>query len=234
MSESAVRLALLYPQLLGTYGDGGNVVVLEQRLRWRGIAVQRVEVDIDDDVPAGCDIYVLGGGEDAAQLAALQRLQRGTALGDAVASGASVLAVCAGLQILGSYFIGSDERRHDGLGLLDVHSDRGRRRAVGEVVSTPAAPLTQPLSGFANHQGVTHLGSGARALGWVQSGPGNGSPDGAEGAVQSTVIGTYLHGPVLARNPELADALLACVVGPLAPLPLPEVDALRAARIDAG
>lgn len=235
--ESVVRLVLVYPELLGTYGDRGNALVLEQRLRWRGIAVERLEVDVQSDVPAGGDLYVLGGGEDTAQLAALQRLRRGNAVSRACAAGASVLAVCAGLQILGERFSGADDRLHDGLGLVDVRSGRGERRAVGEVVSRPLAPLTQPLTGFANHRGVTHLGPGARPLGLVQHGPGNNGGAGngpePEGAVQSSVVGTYLHGPVLARNPELADLLLTAALGELPPLDLPSVEALRTARFAA-
>jgi lipid II isoglutaminyl synthase (glutamine-hydrolysing) len=230
-----VSIALLYPELLGTYGDGGNATVLAQRLRWRGIPVEVLDVHAGEAVPTTCQIYVMGGGEDAPQALAAQELRAGRALVDAVNGGAAVLAVCAGLQVLGNRFAGEDGKAHDGLGLLDceTHRDDGPRR-VGEVVATPDPSLDLPeLTGYENHGGVTTLGPDARPLGRVVVGHGNDGGDGTEGIVSGRVIGTYLHGPVLARNPALADHLLASVLGPLEPLDDPEVDALRKDRLHA-
>ena len=230
-----VSIALLYPELLGTYGDGGNATVLAQRLRWRDIPAEVIDVHAGEPIPASCQIYVMGGGEDAPQALAARELRSGSALQHAVEGGAAVLAVCAGLQVLGNRFAGEDGKAHDGLGLLDceTHRDDGPRR-VGEVVVTPEPGLGLPdLTGYENHGGVTSLGLGAQPLGRVVVGKGNDSGDGTEGVVSGRVVGTYLHGPVLARNPDLADHLLESVLGPLASLDDTEVDALRKERLHA-
>ncbi|HWI04086.1 MAG TPA: hypothetical protein VNT52_09750 [Acidimicrobiales bacterium] len=230
-----VSIALLYPELLGTYGDGGNATVLAQRLRWRNIPAEVVDVHAGEPIPSSCQIYVMGGGEDAPQALAARELRSGSALVDAVAGGAAVLAVCAGLQVLGNRFAGEDGKAHDGLGLLDceTHRDDGPRR-VGEVVVTPDPSLDLPdLTGYENHGGVTTIGPDAQPLGRVVVGHGNDGGDGTEGIVNDRVVGTYLHGPVLARNPALADHLLTSVLGALDPLDDGEVDALRKERLHA-
>ncbi len=230
-----VSIALLYPELLGTYGDGGNAAVLAQRLRWRNIPAEVVDVHAGEAIPSGCQVYVMGGGEDAPQALAAQELRSGSALVDAVQAGSAVLAVCAGLQVLGQRFTGEDGKAHEGLGLLDceTHRDDGARRVV-EVVVVPHADLGLPdLTGYENHGGVTTLGPTARPLGQVVVGHGNAGGDGTEGIVNGRVVGTYLHGPVLARNPALADYLLASVLGPLEPIDDSEVDALRKERLHA-
>lgn len=230
-----VAIALLYPELLGTYGDGGNAVVLAQRLRWRGIAAEIVDVHAGEPIPRSCQVYLMGGGEDAPQTLASHELRSSPALPDAVEAGSAVLAVCAGLQVLGNTFAGEDGVSHEGLGLLDcqTHRDDGPRR-VGEVVVAPDPDLGLPdLTGYENHGGVTTLGPAARPLGKVVVGHGNDGGDGTEGIVTGKVVGTYLHGPVLARNPALADHLLSSVLGPLDPLDEPEVLALRNERLHA-
>jgi CobQ-like glutamine amidotransferase family enzyme len=230
-----VSIALLYPELLGTYGDGGNAVVLAQRLRWRGIPADVVDVTAGEPVPASCELYLLGGGEDSPQALAVRELRAGRVLDRAVDGGAVVLAVCAGFQILGRQFLGPGGTPHSGLGLIDCATGRtaGPRR-VGEVLVEPDPALGLPtLTGYENHAGVTSLGPGARPLGRVTVGHGNDSGDGSEGAVTGRIVGTYLHGPVLARNPALADLLLSWVVGRLEPLDEPEVEALRNERVAA-
>ena len=233
-SASAVRVAVLAPDLLGTYGDGGNGVILVERLRWRGRAAELVTVPSGTPVPAQCDIYCLGGGEDAPQVRAAAELADGSPLPGAVAAGAAVLAVCAGFQIIGRSFPDAGGIIRDGLGLIDATTVKGTgRRAVGEVVSVPGPGLGLPtLSGYENHAGVTRLGPGVEPLGRVRTGVGNGAGDGAEGAVKDRVFATYLHGPVLARNPALADAVLQSVTGPLEPLDDTEAEALRAERLE--
>jgi CobQ-like glutamine amidotransferase family enzyme len=229
-----VRIALVFPSLLGTYGDGGNASVLAQRLRWRGIDAETVDVGVDDAVPAQADIYVLGGGEDTAQTLAVSRLADGT-LQRAVDRGAPVFAVCAGFQILGETFLDGRGEVHRGLGLLDCRTDRlPGPRAVGELLGDPVVDgLTATLTGYENHGGRTVLGPAARPLARVRAGVGNGD-GGVDGAVQGCVVATYLHGPALARNPALADWLLAKVVGgPLAPLDDREEDELRRERLAA-
>jgi len=249
--ESAVRVALVYPELLGTYGDGGNAEVLAGRLRWRGLPVEVVRVPAGAAVPAGCDVYLLGGGEDEPQVAATEALRAGSALRAAVEGGAVVLAVCAGFQVVGESFPGADGVLHDGLGLLGVRTRRTLAdagppppRAVGDLAVRPdpvalhgaALPV---LTGYENHGGRTQPlpGAAGRPLGTVVLGTGNGTPDRAEGWVadvgRGRVLATYLHGPALAQNPALADLVAGWAVGrPLPPLPGPDpAEPLRLARL---
>ncbi len=234
---SRVMVALLFPDLLGTYGDSGNAVILAQRLAWRGIDACVLTVHSGDSVPENCELYVVGGGEDLPQ--ALAATQLGTRAGGplrrAVDRGSAVLAVCAGMQILGTSFVGPDGVEADGLGLIDCVTRRGLGpRAVGEIVVEPVRALALPtLSGYENHAGVTTVGPGASELGQVRLGSGNGDGSGIDGAWAGKVVGTYLHGPVLARNPALADLLLTWVVGDLAPLDDEESLELRQERLAA-
>ncbi|MGH9918964.1 MAG: type 1 glutamine amidotransferase, partial [Nitrososphaerales archaeon] len=195
----SLTVVVVHPDLLGTYGDGGNGLVLAQRARWRGIAAELVEATSDAPLPSG-DLYCLGGGEDAAQTASAERLRAGGTLARAVEDGAPVLAVCAGYQIVGRTFAAANGRPLPGVGLLDVTSTKGSgRRAVGEILAEPCRGGLRPLTGFENHGGLTTRGRHTEALARVTIGIGNG--DGTEGAVSGRIVGTYLHGPVLARNP---------------------------------
>lgn len=227
-----VRIALVFPSLLGTYGDGGNASVLAQRLRWRGIDAATVDVGVDEPLPAEVDLYVLGGGEDSAQTLAVSRLSDGT-LRRAVAAHRPVFAVCAGFQILGETFLDGHGHVHPGLGLIDCRTDRlPGPRAVGELLGESTLPGVGTVTGYENHGGRTVLGPAARPFATVRSGTGNGDL-GADGAVQGSVVATYLHGPALARNPALADALLARVVGRLGPLDDTAEEELRRERLTA-
>jgi CobQ-like glutamine amidotransferase family enzyme len=226
----------LFPTLLGTYGDRGNLAVLVRRASERGIAASVLTVGPEDPVPATGDLYVLGGGEDHGQVVAARRLREGGALARAVDAGAVLFAVCAGLQVIGRDFEVGGGQIEPGVGILDLTTRRREPRAVGEVLADPDPALGLPvLTGYENHGGGTALGPGARPLARVRAGIGNGAGgpagDGAEGAHAGRVLGTYLHGPALARNPALADLLLAWATGlDLAPLPAPHVDQLRAER----
>lgn len=219
--------------MLGTYGDSGNATVLCKRLEWRGIPAEIVTLGLGDPVPSTLDFYLLGGGEDDAQALAAAHLRRYPGMRRASAKGAVVFGVCAGLQLLGTRFRGTDGVVHEGLGLLDVHTEPGEKRAVAELVATPWEPLEQEtLTGFENHLGQSRLGPSSVPLGEVVRGTGNG--DGTEGAVTGDVVATYLHGPVLARNPGLADSLLGRLLGhSLSPLELVEVAQLRQERLAA-
>jgi CobQ-like glutamine amidotransferase family enzyme len=231
ISESTIRIGLLLPEVLGTYGDSGNAIVLRKRLEWRGIDATVVPVRLTEQVPSQLDLYLLGGGEDDAQALAAGHLRKQPGLKRAVAHGAVVFGVCAGLQVLGTKFRGTDGVTHHGLGLLDITTEPGETRAVAELVAIPDARyLDEPLTGFENHLGQSKLGPASTPLGQVVRGTGNG--DGTEGAVTGKVVATYLHGPVLARNPALADLLLGWLIGhPLRPLELAEVATLRAERM---
>lgn len=232
MTDSALRVGLIYPSILGTYGDGGNARILAERARRRGFDAEVVVIDLGATIPAELDVYTLGGGEDVAQAIAAQSMRGDRGLYLAVEANKPVLAICAAMQLLGTEYTDATGVRVEGLGLLDVVTSPMGKRAIGEVVEQPLIEgLTQPLTGFENHGGRTRLGSGAKPLGRVVVGTGNGDESRVEGAVQGSIIGTYLHGPALARNPELADLILSRVLGGLEPLEIPGVERLRAERL---
>lgn len=241
-----MAIAVLLPDVLGTYSDAGNAVVLAQRLRWRGVEAEILDVTADTDPPVGCDLYVIGGGEDAAQYVAARWLGRHRRLHVTLAERAVSLAVCAGLQVFGHVMTDRAGDEHAGLGLLDVATRPGASRTVGESVSTSTLPGVGRVTGFHNHRGVSTLGPGAVPFAHTDHGPANHPDTRAEGVVTPRcvetgadpvpgIVATYLHGPVLARNPALADHLLARALGgPLPPLDpglLPDMPALRAAYL---
>ncbi|WP_087116986.1 type 1 glutamine amidotransferase [Corynebacterium urinipleomorphum] len=244
---NTLTIGLVLPDVLGTYGDDGNALVLRGRARMRGIDAEILPIKLGEAVPEDLAAYTLGGGEDSAQVLAAEHLIADKGLTRAAANGRPIFAVCAGLQVLGESF-----RAHgtqvQGLALIDATTAPLPSRAIGEVATTPTKTgvtqqLTQPLTGFENHLGGTVLGADAAPLGTVTAGQGNGGSGGSdarsgqsyEGAVQGSVIATYMHGPALARNPELADLILAQAMGvslaDLEPLELPEVDRLRLERM---
>ncbi|WP_066528634.1 type 1 glutamine amidotransferase [Corynebacterium bouchesdurhonense] len=247
-----LTIGLVLPDVLGTYGDDGNALVLRQRARLRGIDAEVRRILLTQDIPADCDVYTLGGGEDSAQVIAAARLAASPGLQAAAADGRPIFAVCAGMQVLGhSFFAHGTEAQ--GISLLDVSTQPLPSRAIGEVASRPTragvtAQLTEPLTGFENHMGATTLGPAAEPLGKVTRGTGNGAGAGSdsagsaveaveavEGVVQGSIIATYMHGPALARNPQLADLLLAQALGvrleDLEPLEIPVIDRLRMERL---
>ncbi|MER5338059.1 glutamine amidotransferase [Micromonospora sp. NPDC002717] len=230
MSTESLRIVWIYPDLLSTYGDRGNALILARRARQRGFPVEVLEVRSDQRLPATADIYLIGGGEDGPQALGAQRLLADGGLHRAVAQGSVVFGVCAGYQLLGTSFFAKGTRCA-GLELLDLSSDRGPTRAVGELAGDVDPRLGVPaLTGFENHGGRTHLGPGVSPLARVTAGVGN---DGAtEGAWRGKLLGTYSHGPALARNPALADLLLRWATGAhqLPPLDDTWTDRLRAER----
>lgn len=244
MPDSAtITVVQVYRSLLGTYGDSGNALALAARARRHQLDVEEIDVPMGQPVPRLADVYLLGGAEDLAQGAATALLREDGGVAAAAASGALVFAVCAGYQMLGESFEVQQGRVVDGLGLLDVVSRRMPRRAVGEVVADPAVPGTAVpigrLTGFENHASGTTRGPGVAPLATTSQGVGNG--DGTDGACSGRIVGTYLHGAVLARNAGLSDFLLTTVAGPLEPLTNTaedqqldaETEALRADRFAA-
>ena len=204
---SQLRIIRIHNELLGTYGDQGNAEVLAFRAKNLGIDSIIIDISYDQAIPRDGSIYLLGGAENAAQLLSLEAMKRDNALKDAIADGAVLLAVCAGFQIIGNTFWAGD-KKVDGLGLLDIETDAGTdQRCVGDVVAHSSI-FNLDLIGFENHAGRTVLGSSTKPFATVTSGFGNGDGK-TDGAVQGNVIGTYMHGPVLARTPALADLLIA-------------------------
>jgi lipid II isoglutaminyl synthase (glutamine-hydrolysing) len=215
-------------------------MVLAQRARWRGLAVSVTEVGLGAAVdPDDADLFFIGGGEDRQQRIAAEDLcgVKRSGLEDAVAGGAVVLAVCGGYQLAGRFYRPAEGEELPGVGLLDLwteHPGPGARRLIGNLVIT-VEDMDEPLIGFENHGGRTHLGPGARPLGRVVSGFGNNGEDGWEGAVSRRVYGTYLHGPLLPKNPAFADRLIREALErrhPGVTLPvLPDTAAVRARAV---
>ena len=235
-----LRIGLVYPELLGTYGDRGNAEVLVWRAAGHGLAAEIAVVPAGGPVPPSLDVYVLGGGEDAAQAIAarLLRSTAGDGLRRAVDQGRVVLAVCGAFQLLGRVYLDGRGREIPGLGLLEVETTAGTPRLVGEVVTVSREGGL--LTGFENHGGRSWLGPDLQPLGRVLRGGGNNGRDATEGARQGNLVGTYLHGPVLARNPALADLLLGKALerrgrqlGPLQSIGRDSAAALHQARLQA-
>lgn len=228
-----LKIAVLYPELLGTYGDGGNALVLSSRARLRGIANEVVQVSLDDDMPHA-DIFLLGGGEDGPQRQATYALAKNRAFEECINDGAVLLAVCAGFQIIGSSYEVEGGHHVEGLGLVEAVTTRGAKRRVGDLLTRVG---DRWLVGFENHGGETAIGEGEVALGTVEEGWGNGDMSATgrteDGVRHGRIFGTYAHGPVLAQNPWFADELLGLAVGrdlePLATV----ADELHRSRVQA-
>ena len=208
-----IRVAHLYPEYLNIYADRGNIAVLSSRARWRGIGFEVESVSLGDELRAGeHDLLYIGGGQDREQsLIAPDLAARGEAIREAVAGGAAVLAVCGGYQLLGRFYRGRDGEELPGAGLFPHETVAGERRMIGDCLleCELETGVRETLAGFENHAGVTRLDTGAVPLGRVVAGFGNDGESGFEGARVGSAVGTYLHGPLLPRNPWLADWLLA-------------------------
>lgn len=222
----------LFPELLGTYGDRGNVDILSWRLKQRNIAHEVLTVGVGEKVPTGADLYLLGGGEDDAQIAAKEILARKDGMKKALESGAHIFAVCAGFQILGMNFPASGGRIVPGLELIAVETISAELRSVGEVISEPTIPIAM-LTGFENHSGQTRFLEELQPLGLVVHGIGNGAGSNSEGLVTDQIVATYMHGPALARNPELADWILERKLGAMSPISAPIFEQLHDERVRA-
>ncbi|MBE7048749.1 MAG: glutamine amidotransferase [Ruminococcaceae bacterium] len=209
MEHRSLTIGHLFPDLLNLYGDRGNILTLQNRLLWRGFGVETVTFEKDTPLSfEGLDLVFLGGGSDREQLLVCQQLHRyREELAKFVESGGVLVAVCSGYQLLGRTFQSHGEII-EGLSLLDIYTEEGENRFIGNVVITTEIMGT-PLQivGFENHSGRTYIGNHA-PFGQVISGSGNNGADGTCGVVYKNVLGTYLHGPLLPKNPQLADYLL--------------------------
>lgn len=208
-----LRVGHLYPDYLNIYADRGNMAVLERRAAWRGIAFDYRMIGMGERVPVGeIDLLYVGGGQDREQaLVAADLAAKAPSLAEATAGGAAFLAVCGGYQLLGRFYRDRSGAELPGVGLLPLHTVAGERRMIGDVLLEcelePGRART--LAGFENHAGRTYLDEGVEALGRVVAGHGNNGEDGWEGCRVGKVVGTYLHGPLLPRNPWFADWLVA-------------------------
>jgi CobQ-like glutamine amidotransferase family enzyme len=216
----------LYPDYLNIYADRGNIAVLRERARARGHELEVLPIGLGVSVPAGIDLFYIGGGQDREQaLVAGDLATKAVPLRNAVAGGAAFLAVCGGYQLLGHFYRDRSGGEVPGIGLLPLHTIAGERRMIGDVL-LDCSWAGETLAGFENHAGRTYLEAGAEPLGRVLAGHGNDGSSGYEGCRQGSVYGTYLHGPLLPRNPWFADLLLADALAhrtgeavELAPLP---------------
>lgn len=217
-----IRVLHLYDRYLNIYADRGNMLVLRQRGAWRDIDVEVRGLDLGERfAPGDADLIYVGGGQDRDQAMIAERMSTdlGASIRSAVEEGTALLAVCGGYQLLGREYVDLAGTTQPGVGLFDLTTHAAPERLVGNVAldcdlpaigSRPAVSCT--VAGFENHAGRTVLGPDARAFGRVRAGAGNDGTSGAEGCRLHHAIGTYLHGPLLPRNPELADWLLAAAL----------------------
>jgi lipid II isoglutaminyl synthase (glutamine-hydrolysing) len=205
-----IRVGHLYPDYLNIYADRGNIAVLARRASWRGHELEVNAVSMGDALhPGEHDLIYIGGGQDREQaLVVVDLAAKAEAVHEAAAAGTALLAVCGGYQLLGRYYRERDGVELPGIGLFPLHTIAGERRMIGDVL-LDCEWAGRTLAGFENHAGRTRLDEGALPLGRVVHGFGNDGESGFEGCRVGRAIGTYLHGPLLPRNPWLADWLLA-------------------------
>lgn len=206
-----LKICHLYPDILNLYGDRGNVICMEHRLRWRGIDVVTTGVSIGEPLHAAdYDLFFIGGGQDFEQEVLLGDLGVGKAdeIKAAVVDGKTFLAICGGYQMLGAYYKTWDGVQCDFIGALDLYTIGSKERMIGNYMFTCEELNGQTVVGFENHSGKTYLGSGVRPMGKVLTGHGNNGEDGGEGARYNNVFATYSHGCLLPKNPVLCDHIL--------------------------
>lgn len=220
----------LYPDLLDLYGDRGNVLALSARCKWRGIEVEIRKVSLGDDINfSQADILFLGGGSDREQSLLVEDLSsRTNELKDSIEDGLVILTICGGYQLLGRYYQTGEGKRIPGLGILDLYTIAGNKRLIGNVIAEMDDKLKHAIQlnyleaygkayqsdlstlvGFENHSGKTYLGPGLSPLGKILRGFGNNGEDALEGVRYKNVFGTYLHGPLLPKNPQIADLMIS-------------------------
>jgi lipid II isoglutaminyl synthase (glutamine-hydrolysing) len=206
-----INIFHLYPGHLNLYGDRGNMLSLCRRAKWHGIDVKVVAVEPGDRIDfSRCDLLFMGGGQDSDQkLVANDLKNRSNEMQQAIESGMTIFAVCGSYQLLGHYYTTALGEKICGLEIVDLYTEAGRKRLIGNaVISCPLWNPIKTLVGFENHAGRTFLGSSVNPLGTVLVGHGNNGLDKKEGAIYKNVIGTYLHGSLLPKNPWLTDYLL--------------------------
>ena len=206
-----LKICHLYPDILNLYGDRGNILCMERRLRWRDIAVTTTNISVGMPLKAAdYDLFFIGGGQDFEQEVLLQDLsgEKTAQIKSAVEDGKTFLAICGGYQMLGSYYRTWDGDQCDFIGALDLYTVGHKERMIGNYMFTCDDLPGVKVVGFENHSGKTYLGSGVKAMGRVLYGSGNNGEDGGEGARYNNVFATYSHGCLLPKNPNVCDLLL--------------------------
>jgi len=206
MSVKAINIVHLYPEDMNIYGDSGNVIVLANRLKWRDIPFKIVKVNQGDAIPPGTDIIIGGGGQDIGQRRVEADLQKkSTTLKSMSDDGVVMLMICGLYQLFGDSFITKDKVTIKGIGILPVHTEASDSRMIGNIaIETEFGRVV----GYENHSGKTWLHEGANPFGKVTKGFGNNGEDHYEGARVNNIYASYLHGPILSKNPKLADGLI--------------------------
>jgi CobQ-like glutamine amidotransferase family enzyme len=206
MSQKTLKIMCLYPAEMNIYGDHGNLLTLQKRAAWHGLATEYVRHEPNRTFDHTADIILGGGGQDSGQdKIQADLLKNGAALRDMAAAGVPMLMICGLYQLFGHYFETHAGHHIDGIGLFDAWTKAGARRLIGNIVTR--TDLSE-IVGYENHSGLTHLGTGQAAFGRVVKGAGNNGQDKTEGARVHNVFGSYLHGPILPKNPRLADELI--------------------------
>ena len=197
----------LYPQLMNLYGDHGNLLTLTRRCQWRDIKVKVINYETGDKLPANPDIIFGGGGQDSGQIQVADDLQIiAPQLQQLIQQGTPTLVVCGLYQLFGNFFRTSDGNIIDGISIFDLETTASSKRLTGNI--TIDSPKFGQIVGYENHSGRTKLSDNIQPLGTVLRGAGNNGNDHTEGAFYKNTIGTYLHGPLLPKNPHLADFLI--------------------------
>ncbi len=221
MKKLSLTIGWLYPDLMNTYGDRGNIIVLSKRSEWRGIDinVEQIFVSTNEKKLESCDILFMGGAQDTQQEIVNRDLQdkKGKILIKKIEDSTPGLYICGAYQFLGKYYKTADGKKLDGLGVFPLYTENpgdAAKRLIGNVlVETNIDHLSDyQLVGFENHGGRTYLDDKSMALGKVINGHGNNADDKTEGIIYKNSFGTYLHGPILPKNPQLADELLRIAI----------------------
>lgn len=204
--RNVVNITHLYSNELNIYGDNGNVLTLQKRLEWRGYVVRITHVGVGRKIPSNTDILLAGGGQDKGQFAVEKDLRaKGKEIKSMSKDGVAMLAICGTYQLFGNRYITESGKVLKGIGLFDAYTEAGKKRLIGNVViNTPVGQVV----GFENHSGQTFLGASQTYLGRVKKGNGNNVSTKDEGAVKYNTFGSYLHGPLLPKNPKFADEIL--------------------------
>ncbi len=205
-----IRIAHLYPDMLNLYGDRGNIIALTERMKARGIDVQTDSVTMGKSFNSdNYDILFIGGGQDFEQDVLLDDLKKGkdAEINKAIHNGTVMLAICGGYQMLGRYYKTYDGKMLEYMGALDFYTEGKEERMIGNYAYKTKEGIE--VVGFENHSGRTYLGKSVEPLGKMIKGFGNNGEDGTEGVRFKNTFGTYSHGPVLPKNPQLADLLIS-------------------------
>lgn len=211
MSKQPITVLQLYPRDMNIYGDHGNLLVLQRRLEWYGYEPRIIEYNVGDSLPKDVDIIIGGGGQDSGQEKIhADLLKIGPQLKSWADAGVPMLMVCGLYQLFGNFFKTLDEKMLEGIGVLDIETHGTTERLIGNIVTNNEA--FGDIIGYENHSGQTFLGDKVEPFARVIKGAGNNATDGHEGARYKNVIGTYLHGSILPKNPQVADFLIRTAV----------------------